>query len=104
MRKHQLSIKGLTSSGSLGNTLATVQMARPRTRKAVRESREKAEKAIEEAEKAEQEGTTTATEEKTTQPSAVLEDEQKSSGKRLRPKDISPEPARDEKRQRVSYC
>jgi hypothetical protein len=74
-------------------------MARPRTRRAAAESREKAEKAVEKVDVSENADTRAG--------SAVLpktesqQEEKKSSGKRRRPSDISPPVGREDKRRKV---
>ena len=82
-------------------------MARPRTRRAAKESQEKAEKAVEQPEQPEQQpdqqengnAEEAPLEETVAEP---LLNEDKSAGKRRRSDEASPVPAREEKRQRVS--
>ena len=80
-------------------------MARPRTRRAAAESREKAEQAVGKAKVAELiDVKADARKEDSVKPAkAVKETDQKSSGKRRRPSDLSPGPAsvRDDKRRKV---
>ena len=81
-------------------------MARPRTRRAAAESREKAEKAIEKEGGVEKvEVTADARKEESVKPTtAAPESDKKSSGKRRRPSDLSPAPTgiRDDKRRKVN--
>ncbi len=80
-------------------------MARPRTRRAAAESREKAEQAVGKVKAAEQiDVQADARKDDSVQPAEVVkETERKSSGKRRRPLDLSPGPAsvRDDKRRKV---
>lgn len=78
-------------------------MARPRTRRAAAESREKAEQAVEKAKAVEQiEVNADARKEDSVQPSKQAElTEQKSSGKRRRPSDLSPPAPTVDKRRKV---
>lgn len=80
-------------------------MARPRTRRAAAESREKAEQAVGKAKVAEQIDVKADARKEDSVKFAkeVKETEQKSSGKRRRPSDLSPGPAsvRDDKRRKV---
>lgn len=80
-------------------------MARPRTRRAAAESREKAEQAIEKEKGVEKlEVAADARKEDSAEPNATLpEPDKKSSGKRRRPSDLTPALAsvRDDKRRKV---
>lgn len=75
-------------------------MARPRTRRAAKESREKAEKAIEQAVTAEQKHAAPQNQEEQV-PLESREQAPASGSKRPRSGEASPEPLREEKRQRV---
>ena len=82
-------------------------MARPRTRRAAKESMEKAEKAVEQPEQTEQQpeeqenGNAAEEPPEETVAEPLLKGD-RSAGKRRRSDEASPVPAREEKRQRVS--